>query len=162
MNVHKICICIVTLFFVLCIFNTPGNADQVYLEPDGVFQSPSPRRFVQLEVKLGNDNPDVAPVLRGISLHFDDALISGGVTSRIFPRQVGFDSQQAFNFTLVPSFRPGDQGFDRVDIQVPMAADEVRVKIGGESVEPMAVTMIGDSLRSTPRPSGFDPEQEMR
>ena len=120
---------------------------QVYLEPDGVFQSPSPRRFVQLEVKLGNDNPDVAPVLRGISLHFDDALISGGVTSRIFPRQVGFDSQQAFNFTLVPSFRPGDQGFDRVDIQVPMAADEVRVKIGGESVEPMAVTMIGDSLR---------------
>ena len=34
MNVHKICIFIVTLFFVLCIFNTPGNADQVYLEPE--------------------------------------------------------------------------------------------------------------------------------
>ena len=34
MNVHKICICIVTLFFVLCIFNTPGKADQVYLEPE--------------------------------------------------------------------------------------------------------------------------------
>ena len=120
---------------------------QVYLEPDGVFLSPSPRRFVQLQVKLGNDNPNVTPVLRGISLHFDDALISGGVTGRIFPRQVEFDSLQVFNYTLVPSFRPGDQGFDRVDIQVPTSVDEVSVRIGGESVEPMAVTMIGDSLR---------------
>ena len=120
---------------------------QVYLESDGVFLSPSPRRFVQLEVKLGNDNPDVAPVLRSIALHFDDALISGGVTSRIFPRQVGFDSLQVFNYTLLPNFRPGDQGFDRVDIQVPTAVDEISVKIAGESVEPMAVTMIGDLLR---------------
>ncbi len=34
MNVHKICICIATLFSVSCIFNTPGKADQVYLEPE--------------------------------------------------------------------------------------------------------------------------------
>ncbi len=120
---------------------------QVYLEQDGAFLSPSPRRYVQLQVKLGNDNPDVAPVLRRISLHFDDALISGGVTSRIFPRQVGFDSLQVFNYTLVPSFRAGDQGFDRVDIQVPAAVDEVSVRVGGESIEPMAVTMVDDSLR---------------
>ncbi|SVC79805.1 uncharacterized protein METZ01_LOCUS332659, partial [marine metagenome] len=55
---------------------------QLYLEPDGVFLSPSPRHYVQLQVKLGNDDPDVTPLLRDISLHFDDALISGGVTSR--------------------------------------------------------------------------------
>ena len=119
----------------------------VYLEPNGVFLSPSPRRYVQLQVKLGNDNPDVAPLLRDISLHFDNALISGGVTSRIHPRQVGFDSLQTFTYVLNPVFRFGDQGFDRVNIQTPSPVHEVSVQVGGEPVVPIAVTMIGDSLQ---------------
>jgi hypothetical protein len=119
----------------------------VYVTPDGVFQSPSPRRYVQLQVKMGNDNPDVAPLLRHIALQFDAALVSGGVTSRILPRQVAFDSLQVFTFVLKPDFRSGDRGFDRVLIQTPDAVGEVRVSVGGQDVVPLAVQMHGDSLR---------------
>jgi hypothetical protein len=118
-----------------------------YVEADAVFLSPSPRRFVQLRVRLGNDNPDVTPLLRNIVLHFDDALISGGVSSRILPRQVGFDSLQSFRYVLTPDFRSGDQGFNRVQIQMPAPVEEITVKVGGVKVVPIAVTMVGDSLQ---------------
>ena len=119
----------------------------VYVAPDGVFQSPSPRRYVQLQVKMGNDSPDVAPLLRSIALQFDAALVSGGVTSRILPRKAAFDSLQVFTFVLKPDFRSGDRGFDRVLIQTPNAVSEVTVKVGGEAVVPVAMEMQGDSLR---------------
>ena len=120
---------------------------QVYDFPEEIFLSPSPRSFAQLQVKLGNDNPEVAPLLRNIVLHFDEALISGGITSRILPRQAGFDSLQAFSYVLKPRFRLGDRGFDRVFIRTPFPVDEVEVKIGGVSVMPSAVDMVGDSLQ---------------
>jgi hypothetical protein len=120
---------------------------QIYDFPEEIFLSPSPRSFAQLQVKLGNDNPEVAPLLRNIVLHFDDALISGGVTSRILPRQAGFDSLQAFSYVLKPTFHLDDQGFNRVSIRTPFPVEDVEVKIGGASVVPMAVTMVGDSLQ---------------
>ena len=119
----------------------------IYTTPEGVFQSPTPRSYVQLQVKLGNHNPEVAPLLRHIALQFDDALISGGVTSRIMPQQVAFDSLAMFTYVLKPNFRSGDQGFDRVLIQTPAEVREVSIKVGGEKVIPLAVTMVGDSLR---------------
>ena len=100
-------------------------------------------RFVpdpQLQVKLGNDNPDVTPVLQEIALHFDDALISGGITSSILPREASFDSLQIFTYTLNPSFRFGDLGFDRLQIQTPSPVDDVQVWIVGEPVQPLSVS----------------------
>ena len=119
----------------------------IYADPDGIFLSPSPRQFAQLQVKLGNHNPEVAPLLRSIALHFDDALISGGVTSRILPRQVGLNSLKTFRYVLTPTFRSGDQGFDRVHIQTPSPVEQVTVRVGGVEVLPMAVAMVGDSLQ---------------
>ncbi len=119
----------------------------VYVEADAIFASPSPRRYVQLQVKLGNDNPEVTPLLRNIVLHFDEALVSGGVSSRILPRQVGFDSLQTFRYVLTPDFLSGDQGFNRVQIQMPAPVEEIAVRIGGVEAVPMAVTMVGDSLQ---------------
>ena len=119
----------------------------VYADRDGVFLSPSPRKFAQLQVKLGNDNPEVAPTLRNIVLTFDNALISGGVATRILPRQVGFDSLETFRYVLMPTFRAGDQGFDRVQIQTPGSVDGVEVRVGSESVVPLSVSRVGDLLQ---------------
>ena len=119
----------------------------LYTLPETVFQSPSPRRYVQLQVKMGNHNPAVAPLLRNLSLQFDDALISGGVTSRILPRQVPFDSLQVFRYVLKPSFHTGDQGFDRILIQTPTAIGKVALKVGGKEVVPLAVAMVDDLLQ---------------
>ena len=119
----------------------------VYSSQDEVFLSPSPRRFAQLQVRLGNDDPDVAPLLRNIVLHFDDALISGGVQSRVLPREAAFDSLQSFTYVIKPTFRFGDRGFDRVVIQVPDQVGDVEISVGGDPVVPLAVEMIADSLR---------------
>ena len=119
----------------------------VYPTAGGIFSSPTPRRFVQLQVRLGNDSPQVAPLLRDIVLHYDEALISGGITSRILPRQADFDQMDTFRYVLKPTVHLGDQGFDRVHIQMPVPAEGVEVDIGGESVMPLAVQMIADSLR---------------
>ncbi|HIG17194.1 MAG TPA: discoidin domain-containing protein, partial [Candidatus Handelsmanbacteria bacterium] len=119
----------------------------VYSIQDEVFLSPSPRRFAQLQVRLGNDDPDVAPLLRNIVLHFDNALISGGVQSRILPREAAFDSLQNFTYVIKPTFRFGDRGFDRVVIQVPDQVGDVEISVGGDPVVPLAVEMIDDSLR---------------
>ena len=112
----------------------------IYTAPEAVFQSPSPRRYVQLQVRLGNDHPDIAPLLHSIALQFDAALISGGVTSRILPRRVAFDSLQIFTYVLRPVFRTGDQGFDRV------RGDTLRVdlpqRVQRDSVEVMFQTRI--------------------
>jgi len=120
---------------------------QAYAYPEEAFLSPSPRRYVRLQVTLSTDDPQVAPVLRSISLYYDDPLISGGIFGRILPRQVALDSLLTFSYMLWPTFRSGDQGFDRVNIQVPFAAEDVSLRIGGEPVEPAAVKMVGDSLR---------------
>ena len=120
---------------------------QVYAEPDAAFLSPSPRSFAQLQVKLGNDNPQLSPLLHNIVLDFDDALVSGGVSSRILPRQVGFDSLQTFRYVLTPEFRTGDQGFDQVVIRVPFPVEDVGLKIRGADAEPTAVVMTDDLLQ---------------
>ena len=119
----------------------------VYDFPGEAFLSPTPRKFAQLQVKLGNDNPEVAPLLRRISLHFDDALVSGGVTSRILPRQAGFDSLQTFTYVLTPTFRFGDEGFDRIRIQVPAPVEEVDITVGGEAAAALSTAMMGDTLQ---------------
>ena len=119
----------------------------VYDFPGEAFLSPTPRKFAQLQVKLGNDNPEVAPLLRRISLHFDDALVSGGVTSRILPRQAGFDSLQTFTYVLTPTFRFGDEGFDRIRSQVPAPTDEVASTVGGEAAAALSTAMMGDTLQ---------------
>jgi hypothetical protein len=123
----------------------------IYTAPEAVFQSPSPRRYVQLQVRLGNDHPDIAPLLHSIALRFDAALISGGVTSRILPRRVAFDSLQIFTYVLKPVFRTGDQGFDRVLIQTPAELREVSVKVGGQTVVPLTVVMRGDTRVDLPQ-----------
>jgi len=63
------------------------------------------------------------------------------------PREAVFDSLQSFTYVIRPTFRFGDRGFDRVNIQVPAPVVGVEVRIDGDPVVPMAVEMVADSLR---------------
>ncbi len=120
---------------------------QTYKTPGEAFKSPSPRRYVQLQVKLGNDTPDVTPLLRNIVLQYDAALVSGGVTARISPQQAVFDSLQSFTYVLKPASRSGDQGFDRLLVLTRAEVSSVAVKVGGERVAPLVMSMRDDSLQ---------------
>ena len=120
---------------------------QPYDFPEEAFLSPTPRQFLQLQVQLANDDPQLTPVLRSLTLKFDDPLVSGGIAARILPREVGLDSLQHFTYLLQPTFARNDQGFDEVFIEVPGAVQEIGVRVGGQSVQPKEVELTDGLLR---------------
>ncbi len=120
---------------------------QPYDFPTEAFLSPTPRQFLQLQIRLANDDPQLTPVLRSLTLEFDDPLVSGGIAARILPREVALDSLQRFTYLLQPTFERNDQGFDEVFIQVPSDVQEVDVRVGGQSVQPREVETVDGLLR---------------
>lgn len=121
---------------------------RTYLRSGQPFLSPSPRKFVQLQVRLLSDTPDTAAILRSIAINFDDPLLRGGVTGRILPREAALDSLQRFDYLIKPGIGSGT-GFNQVLILVPRPVEGVTLRIGENDVDPTAVEMLGDSLSVT-------------
>ncbi len=121
-----------------------SNFYQLSGEP---FKSQSPRRFVQLEMVLSTDDPQVAPEVDMLSINFEDALVQqarGG----IWPRQTQTNTDTRFSYTLWTQTDTGDSGFDilRFIVPGPVSAESVEVEIGGITSIPSAVSVLGDSL----------------
>ena len=118
-----------------------------YKESGEVFRSPTPRKFVQMEVRLQTEDPEVAPTLREIALDFDDPLIGDGVFASVFPREAALDSLTVFTFRLGGRTRPTDRGFNRLLFDLPNPLEgEVQLRIGDRRVEPLQVEASGDSV----------------
>ena len=116
-----------------------------YKESGEVFRSPTPRKFVQMEVRLQTEDPEVAPTLREIALDFDDPLIGGGVFASVSPREAALDSLTVFTFRLGGRTRPTDRGFNRLLFDLPNPLEgEVQLRIGDRQVEPLQVAAEGD------------------
>lgn len=121
---------------------------RTYLRSGQPFLSPSPRKFVQLQVRLLSDTPDTAATLRSIAINFDDPLLRGGVTGRILPREAALDSLQRFDYLIKPGIGSGP-GFNQVLILVPRPVEDVTLRIGENDVDPTTVEMLDDSLSVT-------------
>lgn len=121
---------------------------RTYLRSGQPFLSPSPRKFVQLQVRLLSDTPDTAATLRSIAINFDDPLLRGGVTGWILPREAALDSLQRFDYLIKPGIGSGP-GFNQVLILVPRPVEDVTLRIGENDVDPTAVEMLDDSLSVT-------------
>ena len=118
-----------------------------YKESGEVFRSPTPRKYVQMEVSLQTEDPQVAPTLHEIALDFDDPLIGGGVFASVSPREVALDSLTVFTFRLGGRTRPTDRGFDRLVFDLPNPLEgEVQLRIGDRRVESLQVEASGDSI----------------
>ena len=111
------------------------------------FLSPSPRQFVQLRLNLSSNRPEVAPTLRAVSLEFADAILTEA-TGEIIPKQAAPGVAQTFTYTLTPTFRSGDPGFDRILVEMPAMGhrDSLAVRIGGVPIKTFQVSMVQDSL----------------
>jgi hypothetical protein len=114
------------------------------------FKSPSPRRYIQLEVILSTEDRHVGPVLRSLSVEFDDALLREASGS-VVPRLVTANVDTGFVYTLVSRSGVGDSGFDilRLGTPGPVIAEDVFVEIGGRRVTPLALEARDDSLLIT-------------
>ena len=125
-----------------------GEWSNVYQLSGEAFQSDSPRRFVQLEALLSTEDPRVAPVLRSLSIEFEDALVTEA-RGQIWPRQAQPNEDTRFTYTLWPTAAEDDSGFDRLRLIAPggwLEAGAVEVTLAGETIAPDEVALRGDSL----------------
>ncbi len=121
-----------------------SNEYQVSGEP---FKSPSPRRYIQLEVVLSTEDHLTGPVLRSLSVEFDDALVRQA-RGRVVPRSVQANVDTGFIYTLVSRSGAGDSGFDvlRLVAPGPVSAEDVFVEVGGHQTAAREIEAHGDTL----------------
>jgi len=120
----------------------------VYLAPDEGFQSPSPRRYMELEVSLVSESPDRTASLDYLEVEFHKSL-ADEVVGEIFPTAVLPGEATEFSYFV----RPGrTSGFDRLMVatSAPMQFREVLV---GEKPAEAEVEETGEGFQVTfPRP----------
>jgi hypothetical protein len=118
-----------------------------YQRPGEQFLSPSPRRFVQIQLILSSDRPSTAPTLRSLELEFTDAFLAG-VEGEVLPRTAEPGVMQLFSFRIVPVLGTRDSGFNRILLQTPTPVDpaDLTLKIDGTNTTPATVLVAGDSL----------------
>ena len=113
------------------------------------FQSPSPRTWLRVRVRLLSSDPEAMPTLRSLTFVAKAPLISAGLSGQIFPREAPLDSLQTFRYTIKPAgFSGRDPGFDQVLISLPPGSDDtelVSATVRGRLVNATAVVR-GDSL----------------
>ena len=110
------------------------------------FKSQSPRRFVQLELILSTDDPQVAPAIDALSLEYEDALLQGA-RGRIAPRIAQPNEDTRFTYTLVSAANAEDTGFDLLRFDLPSKASAVEVLVSGTHVEPSSIAIRADTLQ---------------
>lgn len=118
-----------------------------------VFQSETPRRFVQLELILSTEDPRVAPALNSLSIEFEDALVQRAV-GRVLPRNAAANEDTRFTYSLWPTADARDSGFDRLRLVLPGAINpaQLELRVDGRVVEPADLEIIGDSLMTIALP----------
>ena len=124
-----------------------GEWSNVYQFSGETFQSESPRRFVQLEMVLSTEDPEVAPVVNALVIEYEDALVQEA-RGNILPRQVTPNTDTRFTYTLWPAADAQDSGFDVIRLVVPGSVDveDVEVQVGEETVASVDLSTLEDSL----------------
>ena len=124
-----------------------GAWSNVYQNSGEVFQSESPRRYVQLEMILGTDDPQVGPQVNSLSIEYEQALVQDA-RGQIWPREAPVNERTRFAYTVWPRSAGGDSGFDQVRLVVPKASDVdyTGVEVDGVAIQPESVVSAGDSL----------------
>ena len=119
---------------------------EAYTFSGEAFKSQSPRRFVQLELILSTDDPQVAPAIDALSLEYKDALLQGA-QGRITPRVALPNEDTRFTYTLLSAADAADTGFDLLRFALPAEASDVEVRVGGTHIEPSSIDIRANALQ---------------
>ena len=100
-------------------------------EPIG---SPSPRRFVKIQVRFLSDDPLAASSISSLVLNFLPPLVRRAVGEISPDREVELGSSREFAAAVRVEREPGDPGFDQIQIDAPVGVSltPVEVRIGTE------------------------------
>ena len=134
------------------IIHRPGTDwstwSRLYRNPGGErFLSPSPKRYVKFQVRLLSDDPEIAPSLSSISIHYSNPLLKR-VTGQIAPQAVRVDQDTVFTYLITPTWVPGNSGFDRILVAGALGVDSktVSVESNGQQIVPRSIAVTGDSI----------------
>ncbi len=105
---------------------------KIYAFSGQEFQSPSPRRYAQLQVRMVTDDPLVAPELDELKIGFSDP-ISQRAVSEIFPTQVTPGAESEFSLFLRPLATVAT-GFDRLVVEAPTRMRFLAVQLNGVAI----------------------------
>ena len=100
---------------------------KLYAFSGQAFQSPSPRRYAQLQLRMVTADPSVALQLDALSIAFSDPLSQDAV-SEIFPTEVLPGEETEFRFFLRPR-QTRASGFDRLVVETPTRTRFIRALV---------------------------------
>ena len=133
---------------------------KIYAFSGQEFQSSSPRRDAQLQVRMVTDDPRVAPALDELKIEFSDPLSSNAV-SEIFPTRVVPGAENQFSLFLSPrNTRTG--GFDRLHLEAPTQVDFVQALVNNDPVPVETATTAAGLKVTFPRSLGDADLVELR
>ena len=120
----------------------------IYSASGAAFQSPSPRRFMELDVRLASDSPTQAPHFNWLAVNFSDPLASE-VVGEVFPLQVTPGQETQFSYFLRPATTR--DGFDQIAIEATTVPRFDAALVDGEPVEVVADTLAQGFRATFPR-----------
>jgi len=119
---------------------------KIYGVSGEAFHSPSPRRYLELDVKLVSEDPDAAASLDFVKVNFTPPLAQRAV-GEITPAQVEPGKAEAFSYFL-RTRQAQPAGFDRLALETSALVRFQAALVEGQPVE----------VRAEPTPAGFQVE----
>ncbi len=104
---------------------------KIYSTSGETFLSPSPRRYMELDVRLTSDDPTAGAALEFLAIDFSDPLAED-VFGEISPAEVEPGVESEFSYFLQAGSAP--QGFDRIALEAPGPLRFVEALIDNEPV----------------------------
>ncbi len=131
-------------------FSTPFDAE-VANTPGALITSPSPRRYLQLQIAFDSSDLEAARVIESLSFDVLRSPLADSLTAEVFPREVEEIRAVPFTLAVRARFESDDLlGFDRLEIQTPLrvtSIDEVEVLDGqGQPVAGRTFSSLADTL----------------
>ena len=123
---------------------------KLYAFSGQAFQSPSPRRYAQLQMRMVTADPAVALQLDALSIAFSDPLSQRAV-SEIFPTEVVPGEETEFRFFLRPR-QTRASGFDRLVLETPTRTRFIRALVNDAPLAVVAQPVEAGFAVTFPQP----------
>lgn len=111
-----------------------SNWSEPYVVSGAQFLSPSPRRYVQLQIRVITDDHLVAPTLSALHLDVSDPM-AVEARGEIYPSLAQAGQMQDFTYFLRPRYDGSSQGVDRLQLVASVPIEFVGVQVGGQAVD---------------------------
>ena len=133
---------------------------KLYAFSGQAFQSPSPRRYAQLQMRMVTADPAMALQLDALSIAFSDPLSQDAV-SEIFPTEVLPGEETEFRFFLRPR-QTRASGFDRLVVETPTRTRFIRALVNDAPSAVAAQSVEAGFAVTFPQPLRDDDLVELR